>query len=80
MVERQAAFEMGDQMRDAVGAHRRQGGVEPARGERRDFVERALAQHFVEARLDARVERRALGGEERPAQAPAGRAGAWRAP
>jgi len=56
------------------------GRVEPAGGERGDLVERAVAQHFVEARFDARVERLALGGEEQAAQAPAGRAEASRAP
>ena len=34
------------------------------RGERGDLVERAFGEHRVEARVDARVERLALGGEE----------------
>ena len=44
--ERQAAVEMGDQMRHAVGAHHRQRRVEFPRRERRDFVERAAGAAF----------------------------------
>jgi len=66
VLERQSAFEVGDEVRHAVGAHGGQGGIEPARGERGDFVERAFAQHLVEPRRDAGAERLALGGEEQP--------------
>ena len=44
---------MGDEMGRAMGAHHRQGRVEPPRGQRRDFLERALAQHRAEALADA---------------------------
>ena len=55
--EREASFEMGDQMRDAVGAHDRQGRIELSLSESLDLVERARRDHRVEARIDARVER-----------------------
>ena len=40
-------------------------GSSPARFERRDLVERARLRHSLEARVDARVKRLALGREEK---------------
>ena len=65
--EREASFEMGDQMRDAVGAHDRQGRIELSLGESLNLVERALGDHRLKARIDARIEGFAVGGEEETA-------------
>jgi len=43
-------------MRRAMGAHRRQGGIEAARAQHSDFVERASVDHLIVTPIDARVE------------------------
>jgi len=60
-VEREAPLEVGGKMRNAMRAHDRQRGIEPALHERRDFVERAPRKHGVEPRVDARPELCAIG-------------------
>ena len=65
-VEREFAAQMRDQMRHAMGAHHRQSGIEAARGETRDLVQRALRQHRSEPLRNALLERLAFGREEQP--------------
>ena len=47
-----------------MGAHGRQRGIEMTRAQGRDFIERAFLHHPLEARIDARIKRLALGREE----------------
>ncbi len=62
--EREAAFEMGDEMGHAMRPHDRQRRVEPALRQRRNLLERPRGEHRLEARVDALIEKRAVGREK----------------
>ena len=59
-----AAVEMRDEMRDAMRAHHRKGGIEAPRMERRGFLQRARLEHGVEAPVNSRLQRFSLRREE----------------
>ena len=63
LLELHSAFEMGDEMRNAMRAHDRQRRIEPPFSQRRDLVERALREHGVEPRVDPPAELRPIGRE-----------------
>ena len=62
--EREASFEMRDEMPDPMRPHHRQRRIEAALDERRRLVERARFEHRVEAGVDAPIERVAVRGEK----------------
>lgn len=66
----QAALEMGDQARHAVGAHDRQGRIELARCQCLHFRKGPCGDHGRESFVDAAAERRPVDAEE---NGPAGR-------
>jgi phosphoserine phosphatase len=76
--ERDLAAQMREQRGHAMGAHHRQGGIEPALPEHRHLVERALPNHRLETAVDPGAQRVAIrrkkdlrqpGTRERPGDA-----------
>ena len=60
-----ASVQISDEIRHTMRAHGRQHGIEAARAQRGDFIERAAFHHAIEARFDARIESLAFGREEK---------------
>src|SRR6185437_4689424 len=66
LLKRQPALEMGGEMGNPMGAHHRQRRIEPPLLQRRDFLERAVGEHGVEAGVDTLIELGSIGREVEP--------------
>ncbi len=64
LIEREAAVEMRDEMRRAMGAHGGERGIEPPVPQGRHFFERARFDHAPETVVDPRIEHSPLGREK----------------